>query len=118
MRLLLDENVAGHFQAAISHALPRLTILRVGEHDAPPKGTLDPEILAWCEEHNYVLLPNNRRSMPPHLAEYLRQGGHLPGILVFDREAPLSTLVEDLELILSATRPEELADQIRYLPLP
>jgi hypothetical protein len=118
MQLLLNENVAAHFQAAIVQAIPHLTILRVGEPDAPPKGTLDPEILAWCENHNCVLLTNNRRSMPPHLAEHLRQGGHLPGLLVFDREAPLSTLVEDLQLILAAERPEELADQIRYLPLP
>jgi hypothetical protein len=56
--------------------------------------------------------------MLPHLAEHLYRDGHLPGLLIFDREAPLSTLVEDLELILAAARPEELADQIRYLPLP
>jgi hypothetical protein len=45
MRLLVDENVAAHFQAAIVQAIPHLTILRVGEQDAPPKGTLDPEFL-------------------------------------------------------------------------
>jgi hypothetical protein len=117
MRLLLDENVPALLYEAITRSLPQVTVEIIGRPEAPPKGTLDPEILAWCEHHECLLLTNNRRSMPLHLRDHLQQGGHHPGILVFNWDASLSAVVEDLVILLEASRPEELFDQIRYLPL-
>jgi hypothetical protein len=40
--------------------------------------TLDPEILLWCEAHRFILVTNNRRSMPRHLADHLAMGCQNP----------------------------------------
>jgi len=53
---------------------PRLTIWKIGMPGVPPSGTLDPEILLWCEGNDFILVTNNRKSMPVHLADHLAAG--------------------------------------------
>ncbi len=79
LRYLLDENVAFALQLALRGHDPDLTVWAIGEPGAPPRGTLDPDILRWCEEHDFVLVTNNRRTMPEHLIAHLSSGRHVPG---------------------------------------
>lgn len=83
---------------------------------APSAGTLDPEILIWCEEHNFVLVTNNRKSMPVHLADHLAAERHIPGILTVDVKRNLAENLDDLLLAALASVPGEYADRIIYLP--
>jgi hypothetical protein len=72
-------------------------------------------LLSWCETHEFVLVTNNRRSMPGHLAEHLRLGGHVPGIFVL---SPGMSIGETIDLLLdaaSASLAGEHRDQIRFL---
>jgi len=82
----------------------------------PAKGTLDPDVLAWCEDRTCVLVTNNRRSMPRHLAEHLQRQRHVPGILILRPGADFGRIVDDLVLIAEAGLEAELADLIRYVP--
>ncbi len=84
LKYLLDENVDHIYQTQLLLHNPDLVVLVVGGADAPPKRTLDPEILCWCEENDVVLVTNNRSTMPVHLAEHLAQGRHIPGILILN----------------------------------
>ncbi len=70
LRYLMDENVNPVYINQLRRRESDLIIRAVGEPDTPPKGTLDPEILMWCEVHKFVLLTNNRKSMPVHLADH------------------------------------------------
>jgi hypothetical protein len=117
VRYLLDEHIPPRLQAELIRREPGMVVHRVGEPGAPALGTLDPEILIWCEEHNCVLLTNNRRSMPRHLSEHLAAGHHVPGIFVVDMERSLADTVEDLILISLASFEAEYRDLIVYLPL-
>ncbi|BBH39321.1 hypothetical protein myaer102_18510 [Microcystis viridis NIES-102] len=47
--------------------------------DAPPLGTLDPEILDYVPSFQRLLVTNNRRSMPRHLKNHWDKGGHIWG---------------------------------------
>ena len=49
----------------------------------------------WCEIHEFILVTNNRKSMPKHLADHLAE----------------------LILIAGASFPKEYQDRIEYLPL-
>ncbi|MDJ0514740.1 MAG: DUF5615 family PIN-like protein [Trichodesmium sp. MO_231.B1] len=42
---------------------PDLVVWAVGEPGTPSKGTLDPDILVWCEVNNFILVTNNRTSI-------------------------------------------------------
>jgi hypothetical protein len=106
--LLLDENLPPLYREQLLRSQPDLIVLMVGDRGVPEKGTLDPEILCWCEENGTLLVTNNRRSMPVHLADHLAQGRHVPGILVLRKRAEISRVIEDLLLIGAAGEEDEL----------
>ncbi len=114
---LLDENVHPMYRSELLKRERTLVIWRVGMLGAPPRGTTDPDILDWCEKQAFLLVTNNRASMPSHVKDHLGQGRHIPGIIVMNDKMTVSETVEDLLLIWAASGENEYADRIVYLPL-
>src|SRR5215467_314964 len=114
---LLDEHIPPAYRRQLLRRSPESIICMVNDPGAPPKGTLDPEILQWCEDNGFVLVTNNRKSMPGHLQDHLAAGHHVPGILVIDLEMSIGQAVDDLVLIAGASLQDEYRDCIIYLPL-
>src|SRR5438132_492948 len=96
--------------------MPGLIIWRMGDRNAPPLESLDIVLLAWCDEHDLLLLTNNRKSMPKHLTDYVAMGRHMPGIFVVDPRISIPVLAATLTLIAGALLVDEYRDQIQYLP--
>jgi hypothetical protein len=117
MHYLLDEHIPPVYRAQLLRAEPGLTVWAIGDPGTPPLGSLDQQILAWCEEHGFLLVTNNRKSMPRHLAEHLAQGRHIPGILVISLEAGIGQIVAELALIAGASQADEYQDMMLYLPI-
>jgi hypothetical protein len=69
--LLFDENVPAALPAQLLRHKPDIRVRKIGDLGVPEKGTTDQDILRWCEEHDYVLVTFNRKSMPTHLADHL-----------------------------------------------
>jgi hypothetical protein len=118
LKYLLDENVDRSYLVQLRRQEPELTVLMVGDPGNPPKGTLDPEILLWCEVTGFVLVTNNRASMPVHLANHLAQGRHIPGIFILNSDLGMGENLEELILAAIASLKNEYQDRIVYLPLP
>lgn len=118
LKYLMDENVNPVYLNQLRRRESDLIIRAVGEPDTPPKGTLDPEILIWCEVHNFVLLTNNRKSMPVHLADHIIQGRHVPGIFIFNPDMGIGETLDELMVIAEGSFDEEYQDQIIHLPIP
>ncbi len=85
VRYLLDEHVPPVYRAALASRAPDLAVWRIGDPGAPARGTLDPEILQWCEGNGFALVTSNRNSMPRHLADHLARGEHVLGSSCSDR---------------------------------
>ena len=117
LRFLIDENMPSIYRQQLLRRQPAPVVWSVGDPGAPPTGTLDPDILLWCEAHNFLLVTNNRKSMPVHLADHLAAGQHVPGILTHRRRATVNGVLESLLLIAEAALPGEYQDRIEYLPL-
>lgn len=117
IRYLLDEHIPPAVRQQLMRLLPNLTVWMVGDPDAPPKGTPDPDLLVWCEIQDFILVTNNRKTMPSHLAEHLASGHHIPGILIADPTRDIGQMIEELALIASASFSKEYRDRIIYLPL-
>lgn len=113
LKYLLDENVAPIYKVQLLQLNPELIVFIVGEPDVPPTGTLDPEILCWCEENNFILVTNNRTSMPVHLAEHIARDRHIPGILILDPDGGIGNNLEELLLIAEYSFEDEYQDQIQ-----
>jgi len=93
VKYLLDENLPPLYQQQLLRRNPDLTVWIVGEPGIPSKGTKDPEILLWCELNRFILVTNNRASMPVHLSDHLTQGRHIPGIFVLRPKAKIANAI-------------------------
>ncbi len=60
VRFLLDENLSPRLKVAVFRLNPALDVLRVGDSDTLPLGTLDPELLRYLELSQRLLVTNNR----------------------------------------------------------
>ncbi|GJD16271.1 hypothetical protein RIVM261_012270 [Rivularia sp. IAM M-261] len=117
LKYLIDENVKLVYTTQFRRKRSDLVIYAVGEPNAPPKGTLDPEILIWCEVHNFVLVTNNRASMPVHLIDHISIGRHVPGIFILNSNMGIGETIDELILIAEGSFDEEYQDQIIHLPI-
>lgn len=116
-RFLIDENISPEYRTQLLRHKPSLTVLAVGDEGAPSKSTPDPEILKWCEQNEFYLITNNRKSMPQHLSDHLASGHHIPGIFTINRKVKIRLIIEELILIIGASNEEEYIDRITYIPL-
>ncbi|MBW4581625.1 MAG: DUF5615 family PIN-like protein [Tildeniella nuda ZEHNDER 1965/U140] len=112
----MDENVDPLYQKQLRRLNPDLVVWAVGDPGAPAKGTLDPEILHWCEEHTFILVTNNRASMPLHLADHIAHDRHIPGIFILSSDLSVGQSLDELQLIAEASLEGEYQDQMIYLP--
>ena len=65
---------------------PEIEILVSEIREYPRSQRRDPVILEWIACNNYILVTNNRRTMPGHFGNHLKTGGHVPGILIFRKK--------------------------------
>ncbi len=114
---LLDENVDPRLRRAVTSRASDLRVWCIGDPGAPPLHTDDPTILAWCEANGFILVTNNRTSMPGHLRDHLAGGRHVPGIFILHPAMTLGETADELALIGLASHADEYADLIRFLPL-
>lgn len=117
IRYLLDENLDVVYHTELLRHEPTLVVWRIGTFGAPPKGTTDADLLMWCERNHFILVTNNRRSMPVHLREHLEQGRHTPGILVLNADMSIGETIQELLTIWGASEEREYHDNIWYLPV-
>jgi hypothetical protein len=96
IRYLLDENVDPIYRTELLKREPKLSVWKIGDPGAPPRKTLDPDILSWCEENNFILVTNNRKSMPRHLKEHLAKGRHIPAIFELNPNMSIGETIDEL----------------------
>lgn len=117
IKYLLDENVDPSLRAAIHQRWSEVVVWIIGDPGAPQRGTLDPDILLWCETNNFSLVTNNRRSMPVHLRDHLSAGQQVPGIFILNPDMTMGETAEELAIICQASKAEEYVNQLNYLPV-
>ncbi|GET38499.1 DUF5615 family PIN-like protein [Microseira wollei] len=116
IRFLIDENLSPKLQSAVLRLNPGIDILRVGESDTPPLGTLDPELLQYLELSQRLLVTDNRRSIPGHLEDHWATGGHSWGVIWLRPSGTIRSWAETLFLIWETTEAEEWIDKIDWIP--
>ncbi|NEQ68317.1 MAG: hypothetical protein F6K21_23020 [Symploca sp. SIO2D2] len=117
LKYLMDENVDPVYAQQLRRREPDISIRVVGEPDTPAKSTLDPEILNWCEDTGFILVTNNRTSMPVHLRDHIAQNRHVPGIFILNANMSIGENINELIIIAKGSFDDEYQDQIIHLPL-
>ena len=117
IRYLMDENVNPLLRRELLRREPNLVVWQVGLLGSPEHGTLDPEILIWCEENEFLLVTNNRQSMPVHLQDHLAKSRNATEIFTLNSAMTIGETVDELILIAAATSADDYRNQIIYLPI-
>ena len=120
LALLLDEHWRGPLWTAIQrHNLSSellLDVVRVGDRADLPLGMLDGDLLLWAERETRLLVTEDKRTMPQHLAEHLAAGHHSPGVFVVRMGFSRTEILEALVLVAHAGNPSDYADVVTILP--
>lgn len=116
LEYLLDEHVSPAYRQQLLRRESSLTVRIIGDPGVPPKGTLDPELLLWCEKEGFVIVTNNRSTMPVHLADHLAEGRHMLGIFILNPLMSFGDTIEELILLATASVENEFSDKITFLP--
>ena len=116
-RFLLDEHVNRAIQRQLRRLDRQIDVLAIGDPEAPPTGTLDPDILVWLETHGYLLVTANRSTMPVHFTAHLAMGRHIPGIIWLRPGVSLGRIIDELYLIWVASTADEYQDALLFIPL-
>lgn len=117
IKYLLDEHINPHLKHGLRRRQPEMIVWCIGDPGAPAKSTQDPDILIWCEERDFILVTNNRASMPVHFRDHLAAGRHCPGIFILNTKLPMGVMIEELELIWEASDLAEYRDQFKHVPI-
>jgi hypothetical protein len=111
---LADENFNGRILRALVRLIPDLDVVRA--QDTSLSGADDPTLLEFAAAEGRVLMTHDIETLVGYAWERVRSGMAMPGVIVAVTDRPIGQLLEDLEILLLASRPEELVAQIYFLP--
>jgi len=115
MRFLADENFNGKLLAGLRAALPDIDVIRVQDTDR--MGSSDPELLAWAAEQNRVVLTHDVQTLAGYAYDRVRDSLPMAGIIEVRITKSIGATIEDLVLMIEASTPQEIENQVRYIPL-
>ncbi len=115
LRLLADENFNGRILRALRRQIPDLDIIRA--QDGSLYGADDQTLLQFAADEKRILLTHDIETLVGYAWERVRLGMAMPGVIVALTDRPIGQVIEDLEILLLASEPAELENQIRFLPL-
>jgi predicted nuclease of predicted toxin-antitoxin system len=120
LAFLLDENLPARLWHAIlrhnSLAQLPLDVVRVGQPSDLPLSSDDATILKWAQRERRILVTEDKHTLPRHLDEHLRSGGHSSGVFLIRPGMAVPELVEHLALVAYASSATEWQDRIEYIP--
>ncbi|HKI01728.1 MAG TPA: DUF5615 family PIN-like protein [Thermoanaerobaculia bacterium] len=115
LRLLADENFNGRILRALLRQIPVLDVVRA--QDTSLSGADDPTLLQFAADECRILVTHDVETLVGYAWERVRSGMAMPGVIVALTDRPLGQVIEDLEVLILASQPEEMEAQIRFLPL-
>jgi hypothetical protein len=117
LRFLLDEHINPAIQRQLHRLSREIDVRCVGDSNAPAKGSTDADLLTWTETNRFVLVSEDRRTLPNQLAQHLANGHHSYGILWLRPGVAIGAVIEELYLIWYICEEDEFLDRGVFIPL-
>jgi hypothetical protein len=115
MKFLADENFDNRIVRGLVRRQPDLDILRV--QDLEIAGADDPTVLDWAAQAGRILLTHDERTIPHYAYERLATGETIGGVIVASDSLAITTVIDDILLIVECSTSAEWINQIQRLPL-
>ena len=114
MKFLTDEHVPPGLARGLTRSLPNIDILELRHTHL--LGASDPEVLDFAAAENRILITRDVSTMSDFAFERVREAKMMPGVFVWRRKASLGAVLEDLVLIVRASKADEWVNRMVYLP--
>jgi hypothetical protein len=114
IRFQADNDLRFAIVTAIRQREPSIDIMSA--QSAGLDGIDDPEVLRRASAAGRVLVSHDRRTMVDHFRSFVTEGNSSPGLLIVSQGAPVGWIVDAIEYLWAGCEPEDLCDQIYYLP--
>ena len=111
---MADADLTLHIVLGVRRRLPHADFRSANE--AGLRALPDPEVLRFAASEARILVSHDRKSMPVHFAEFLREGNVSPGVFLIPQRAAVGEVIDSLILILSASVARDWENQIHYVP--
>ncbi|MCY7377130.1 MAG: DUF5615 family PIN-like protein [Pyrinomonadaceae bacterium] len=84
--------------------------------EAGLEGLKDENVLVVASREKRILVTHDRRTMPRHFAEFVRENKGW-GVIIVSKKLEISVAIEEIILIWAASQAEEYLNSIRQLPI-
>jgi hypothetical protein len=115
MRFATDENFDGRILAGLRARLPDLDVVRV--QDTELYESSDDQLLAWLADERRILLTHDVQTLVSDAYARVKDRLPMPGVIEIHQATPIGVAVDELEIVLSASTPEDFENQVTYIPL-
>ncbi len=115
LRLLIDENFDQRILRGLRSELPHVDYIVAQETQL--KGLRDPMLLAWAADNQRIIVTHDVNTMPKYAYERVRTDQPMPGVIVIPEDLAIGVAIEELALLIECCEPEELNDQVEYVPI-
>jgi hypothetical protein len=115
MKFATDENFNGRILAGLQARLPKLDVVRVQDtkmYQAP-----DPKLLEWLADEQRILLTHDVKTIPRYVYERVKLGQVVPGVIEVHYDTPIGQAIDELEILIGASLPEDFENQVKYVPI-
>ena len=76
----------------------------------------DPQVLEYAKNEQRILITHDRRTMPYHFAEFIKESTS-SGVIIVSQQILVQQFVEDILLIWSLTEMDDWTNRIAALPI-
>jgi hypothetical protein len=110
LRLASDADVNGDLLRGLLRRRPDLDLVR--SQDVLPRGTPDPDILAWAAAEGRVLITNDRNTMVGFAYQRVAGGEPVPGVIATTNEQGIGAAINDILVIAEYMPEDEIRQQV------
>ena len=114
VRFQADADLDGRIVRGLRRASREIDIRTAA--DAELAGLEDPEVLQVAADSGRILVSQDRRTMPGHFARFAARTESC-GVIILREGIPISTAIEELLLIWSASDSHEWRGRLLWIPL-
>lgn len=115
MRFAADENFDGKILKKLRLLFPDMDFVRV--QDTEMYKQPDPIVLEWAAQEKRIILTHDVQTLVGDAYARVEQGVPMPGVILVPETLGIGKALEDLELLISASDPEEFPDRVTFIPL-
>ena len=115
LRLISDEDVHDDIIRGLRRREPTLDIVRAV--DVGLGHTPDPIILEWADAQDRVLVTGDLNTMVGFAWGRVRSALPMQGVLALRENIGIGRVIDDILLVALCYAPEEIKDQVLFLPL-